>query len=250
MVFIAIGAILLLAVGIFISMNLRKSASKPVATEQTTAKQLAAPTSTDSGAAKPKPTPTTGTPTTAAATTATATTPDATTQETPAQTPLNATQMQAQLNAKSQININKSTGGSEAAPTSGFGAAGMEGMGGNSGAAGVFGSKGSPKVTAAPEAPKTLNVSGSVMEGRAISRTAPVYPSFARTARVEGTVVLHASISKAGTITNLSAISGPTMLRQAAVDAVKTWRYKPYLLNNEPVEVETTVNVVFVLSSR
>lgn len=117
---------------------------------------------------------------------------------------------------------------------------------GSSTAPNVFGAKPGPKVTAA--APKVINVSGSVMAGRATSRTAPVYPSFARTARVEGTVVLHANISKAGTIENLGVISGPQMLRQAALDAVKTWRYKPYLLDNEPVEVETTINVTFELA--
>jgi len=85
------------------------------------------------------------------------------------------------------------------------------------------------------------------MAGRAVSQTRPQYPAFARTARVDGTVVLHATISKAGTIENVSVISGPPMLRQAAIDAVKMWRYKPYLLDNEPVEVETTVNVIFVL---
>ena len=65
--------------------------------------------------------------------------------------------------------------------------------------------------------------------------------------RIEGTVVLTATISKAGTIENLRVASGPAMLQQAALDAVKEWRYRPYLLNGEPVEVETTVNVVFTL---
>jgi protein TonB len=60
-------------------------------------------------------------------------------------------------------------------------------------------------------------------------------------------VVLQAMISKDGTIENLSVVSGPMMLRQAALDTVKTWRYQPYLLNNVPVEVETTVNVVFTM---
>ena len=62
-----------------------------------------------------------------------------------------------------------------------------------------------------------------------------------------GTVVLQATISKTGTIEDLHVVSGPAMLQQAAMDAVRTWRYRPYLLNNEPVEVETTVNVIFTL---
>ena len=64
---------------------------------------------------------------------------------------------------------------------------------------------------------------------------------------MQGTVVLQATISKSGTIENLRVISGPAMLQEAARDAVMTWRYKPYLLNNEPVEVDTTVNVIFTL---
>jgi len=64
---------------------------------------------------------------------------------------------------------------------------------------------------------------------------------------VSGTVVIQATISKAGTIDNLRVVSGPTMLRQAALDAVKTWRYKPYMLDGEPVDVETTVSVNFTL---
>jgi protein TonB len=67
---------------------------------------------------------------------------------------------------------------------------------------------------------------------------------------VSGTVVLAATISKSGTIENLRVLSGHPMLTQAAIDAVKTWRYRPYLLNHEPVEVETTINVVFSMGSR
>ena len=75
----------------------------------------------------------------------------------------------------------------------------------------------------------------------------PQYPAIAKAARIQGTVVLQATISKAGAITNLRVVSGPPMLQQAALDAVRSWRYKPYLLNGDPVEVETTVNVVFNL---
>ena len=72
-------------------------------------------------------------------------------------------------------------------------------------------------------------------------------PPIAIAARIEGTVVLQATISKAGTIENLRVASGPPMLQQAALDAVKTWLYRPYLLDGQPVEVETTVNVIFTL---
>jgi protein TonB len=80
-----------------------------------------------------------------------------------------------------------------------------------------------------------------------IQKTTPVYPPIAKAARVSGTVVIQATISKQGTIENLKVISGPAMLQQSALDAVRTWRYRPYLLNNEPVEVETTINVIFTL---
>ena len=65
---------------------------------------------------------------------------------------------------------------------------------------------------------------------------------------MQGTVTLHAIISKTGTIESLQAISGPEMLKGAALEAVKTWRYKPYLLNGEPTEVDTTVIVNFNLN--
>ncbi len=81
----------------------------------------------------------------------------------------------------------------------------------------------------------------------AISRPQPVYPAIAKAARISGTVVIHATISKTGTIENLQVIDGPPMLRQNAIEAVRQWRYRPYLLNGEPVEVDTTVNVVFSL---
>jgi protein TonB len=80
-----------------------------------------------------------------------------------------------------------------------------------------------------------------------LQKTQPVYPPIAKAARVSGTVVLQATISKTGAIENLRVVSGPAMLQQAALDAVRSWRYRPYLLNNEPVEVETTVNVIFTL---
>jgi TonB family protein len=96
-------------------------------------------------------------------------------------------------------------------------------------------------------APEKVNISASMASDMLIQKTTPVYPPIAKAARVSGTVVIQASISKEGTIENLHVLSGPAMLQQSAMDAVKTWRYRPYLLNNEPVEVETTINVIFTL---
>jgi protein TonB len=87
-----------------------------------------------------------------------------------------------------------------------------------------------------------------IMEGNLIRRVQPDYPNLARLTRVQGPVVLHAVISRTGTIANLQAISGHPLLVQAALDAVRQWRYRPYLLNGEPVEVDTEITVNFVLA--
>ena len=98
-----------------------------------------------------------------------------------------------------------------------------------------------------PDAAGPVRLSSVLVAGLLLFKPAPNYPVIAREAGVQGTVVLQATISKNGTIENLRVVSGPALLQQAALDAVKTWRYRPYLLNNQPVEVETTVNVVFTL---
>jgi periplasmic protein TonB len=103
-----------------------------------------------------------------------------------------------------------------------------------------------PVVKPAPTGP--MPVSSGLMTGRLIYKVAPTYPAIGVAARVEGTIVLQAIISKRGTIENLRVVSGPAMLQQAALNAVKQWRYQPYELDGQPVEVETTVNVVFTLA--
>ena len=107
---------------------------------------------------------------------------------------------------------------------------------------------GRPVTVKPAETKGPVRVSSLVVAGLLVQKTMPVYPSIAKAARVEGVVVLQATISKAGTIENLRVVSGPAMLQQAALDAVKEWRYRPYLLNGEPVEVETSVNVIFSLN--
>jgi protein TonB len=84
-------------------------------------------------------------------------------------------------------------------------------------------------------------------EGNLIYRVQPNYPPLARQARIQGTVELRAIISKMGTIENLTVVSGHAMLVSSAVEAVKQWRYRPYLLNGEPIEVETEITVNFIL---
>ncbi len=96
--------------------------------------------------------------------------------------------------------------------------------------------------------PLTKPVRISVMdEGLLIRKVTPVYPRPAVITRTQGTVLLHAIISRDGSIQQLQAVSGPPLLIKAAMDAVAQWRYKPYKLNGEPVEVDTTITVNFKL---
>jgi len=117
-------------------------------------------------------------------------------------------------------------------------------------AGGVMGSVLSSVNTAAPKiaVPQRVRVSQGVSTGLLIRKVQPNYPPLAKQARIQGQVVLQAEISKDGTIQNLQLISGHPMLAPAAIEAVKQWRYKPYLLNGEPVAVETQVVVNFSLS--
>jgi len=102
--------------------------------------------------------------------------------------------------------------------------------------------------TTVVQAPKAVQqVSKGVMAGLLIHRVVPDYPTIPKNIHLEGTVVLEATISRSGSIENLRVVSGPALLQQAALDAVAQWRYRPYLLNGQPVEVETTVNVEFKL---
>jgi len=96
--------------------------------------------------------------------------------------------------------------------------------------------------------PQRVRVSAGVTEGLLIHKVQPTYPPLARSARIQGTVVLQAVIGKDGTIQNLRAVSGHPMLTPAAIDAVRQWRYKPYFLNGEPVEVDTQITVNFTLA--
>ncbi|WP_254062242.1 energy transducer TonB [Acidobacterium sp. S8] len=86
--------------------------------------------------------------------------------------------------------------------------------------------------------------------GRQIKKVAPKYPMEAKEAHIQGTVIFDATISREGHIQSLRVLSGPLMLQQAALDAVRQWVYKPYLLNGEPVEVDTEAYVIFSLGSR
>ncbi len=96
--------------------------------------------------------------------------------------------------------------------------------------------------------PQRVRVSQGVTEGLLVHRVQPTYPPLARQARIQGSVVIAAVIGKDGSIQNLKVMSGHPMLTSAALEAVRQWKYRPYFLNGEPVEVDTTVTVNFTLS--
>ena len=92
-----------------------------------------------------------------------------------------------------------------------------------------------------------VRVSSGVADGNVARKASPHYPEDAKRAGIEGAVVLRVTINKAGEPSELTQISGPTELGPAAIEAVRQWRYQPYKLNGEPVEVETTVQINFTL---
>jgi protein TonB len=115
---------------------------------------------------------------------------------------------------------------------------------------GVIGGIVSSVPVAVPKAapPQKVRVSQGVLQGNILHQVQPQYPPIARAARVAGAVVIKATIGKDGTMKDLQVVSGHPMLVQAALEAVKQWRYKPWVLNGEPVEVDTVITVNFNLS--
>ncbi len=95
-----------------------------------------------------------------------------------------------------------------------------------------------------------LRVSADAMQPRILHKVAPEYPADAQHARVQGTVVLDAVVSADGTVSRLSYVSGPEVLSQAAMEAVRWWRYEPYVMNGQPTAVETTISLDFLLDHR
>lgn len=97
------------------------------------------------------------------------------------------------------------------------------------------------------ETPKRIRVGGQVQQAKLLNQPKPLYPPMAKQARIQGTVRLEAIISKSGTIESLRVVGGHPLLVQSALDAVRQWRYQPTILNGEPVEVATTIDVNFTL---
>jgi periplasmic protein TonB len=112
---------------------------------------------------------------------------------------------------------------------------------------GPAGPSGPPAPPAPDNSHRRISQGGQVEAARIISRPDPIYPEWARRAGIQGDVVLHAIIGTDGRILELHAVSGNPLLVRPALDAVQQWRYQPTLLNGEPVEVETTITVSFII---
>ena len=156
--------------------------------------------------------------------------------------PVSSSMMDAQLSAQAKLSqdIKKPKPADDGDPAAGFTPTALDNGATTPGA--VFGGSNSVKVV-----PASTAISAGVASGLLIHKTAPIYPKFAKDARISGTVVLGATIQASGALTGLHVISGPDALRGSALDAARNWRYRPYLLDNKPVEVQTTINVVFNL---
>lgn len=128
-------------------------------------------------------------------------------------------------------------------PPGGFVAPDIDGADNNNTIGAVFGNPKQPKVQIASG--QVISVPYSVAAGLLIQKTQPIYPSVAKTGQVSGTIVLAATISKTGNVEKVTVVSGPVMLRMSAVGAVRTWRFKPYMLNNQATAFETMIYVHF-----
>jgi periplasmic protein TonB len=153
--------------------------------------------------------------------------------------PVSPDAMAAQLVAPTRIagHINKNVTADEPPPSA---PAPVSLEDNNSVPGSVFGSGSKPKFM-----PRVVPISAGIAAGMIIHKTTPIYPKFAQDAHITGTVLLKATITKQGSIEGIQVLSGPKLLAPAAVDAVKTWKYKPYMLDGQPVAVETNVTIVF-----
>jgi protein TonB len=107
-----------------------------------------------------------------------------------------------------------------------------------------------PEVGPLPSRPPSrIRVEANVAKKSLLTQAIPVYPEAAKAAHVCGTILLHAIIGKDGTVQQLEYISGPRLLSKSAMDAVRQWRYRPTVLNGEPVEVDTKISIVYKLGN-
>jgi periplasmic protein TonB len=151
--------------------------------------------------------------------------------------------MDDQLHTPTRLQMKATLAEQAPLPPGGFAAADIDGADNGYTVGAVFGSPKQPRVQIASQ--QVISLPSSVAAGLLIQKTQPVYPLVAKTGQVSGTIVLAATISKTGNIENLSVVSGPVMLRMSAVGAVRTWRFKPYMLYDQPTAFQTTIYVHF-----
>jgi protein TonB len=172
-----------------------------------------------------------------------------------------AAMMDDQLHTPSRLGIRAALAEQSYLPPGGLAAAEIPGLEDSNPIGAVFDSPKQPRVQIGSqqiikptdprgqiESQKAISVSSGVALGLLIQKTQPAYPLFAKTAHVSGTVSLVAVISKTGNVQSLRVLNGPVALRESALDAVRTWRFKPYMLNNQPTAIETTINLHFTLN--
>jgi protein TonB len=150
--------------------------------------------------------------------------------------------MEAPTVIPKQIEVAKDEEPPSVAPSDTAGVAG-----GTGDVLGGIGTGAAPPPPPPAAAPARIKVGGDVQAASLLKQVTPAYPNIAKTAHVAGTVTLHAIISRDGSIEKLEYVSGPALLMASAMTAVREWKYKPTMLNGQPVEVDTTVQVVFSL---
>jgi protein TonB len=151
--------------------------------------------------------------------------------------------MDDQLHTPTRLQMKAALAEQVPAPPGGFATADIDGLDNSKAIGAVFGSSKQPTAQIASQ--QVINVPSGVALGLLIQKTQAVYPLIAKQGHVSGTIVLAATISKTGNVENLRVVGGPVMLRMSAVNAVRTWRFKPYMLYNQPTAIETTINVHF-----
>jgi protein TonB len=123
----------------------------------------------------------------------------------------------------------------------------LDAVASNNGDKAISGMLSAAPVSVPTQAPHTARISQGISQGLLVKRIAPMYPPTAKQMHVQGTVQLEANISKDGNITGVKQLSGDTTLGRAATEAVRQWKYKPYVLNGEPIEIQTQITVIFKL---
>ena len=154
-----------------------------------------------------------------------------------------AQMMDDQLHTPARLQVKATLAEQAPMPPGGFAAADIDGLDNSNAIGAVFSSPNRSPVQIASQ--QVISVPSGDALGLLIRKTQPVYPSMAKTAQISGIIVLAATISKAGNVENLRVVSGPDIFRMSAVNAVRTWRFKPYMVDNQPTAIETTINVHF-----